>query len=599
MPASAEPAILSVVAEAVDGQTVQRHCQNVLTGELWVCSGQSNMEWPVGLANDAENEKAAANYPEIRLLAVPKRTSEEPESELARAEWRVCSPETICQPSTPDYLFGFSAVAYFFGRELYRRLKVPIGLINASVGGTCAEAWISRDGLQAEESLRGIWENYAELRPLLADQLREWEQAVRTTESRTEDTVNKGYPLGYAGPTEPAGTEWRVMELPANWRHQGLDFNGIVWFRRTVDIPAAWAHKPLRLSLGAIDKSDTTYFNGVKVGSLTMQERPDAWSVPRVYTVPAEQVRPGPTVIAVRVHNNQQDAGLMGPAPLMTLSCPEVPAAPPIPLTGTWRYLVEENYGIVTFPPRPLGDGNCNTPTMLFNGMIAPLTSFAIRGVIWYQGEGNADRAGQYRTLFPALIRDWRKRWATQPLPFHFVQLANFITMNERPEDSQWAQLREAQTETLALPDTGMAVAIDIGNPGDIHPRNKQDVGLRLACSVLHKVYQQADVVSGGPLFRSVQREDDKLRVGFDHLGGGLICRGETLQGFTLAGADGIFAPAVARIEGETVVVSSPAVPEPRSIRYAWADNPTCNLYNAAGLPASPFRAEVKDAATI
>jgi sialate O-acetylesterase len=591
---SAEPAQLLATATASGGKKTHLACHNVLTGEVWVCSGQSNMEWPVALARDAEQEIAAADFLGIRLFTVPQKTATEPALEISGdpSPWLVCSPDTIRRPS-PDHPSGFSAVAYFFGRELHRRLGVPIGLINASVGGTCAETWTSRQGLLADPAVRETWDSYERGLPDLDRQEARWQEEMRALEARTRDTGNAGLALGYAGAAEPAG-DWRDMTLPGNWRRKGLDFHGIVWFRLAVEIPDAWAGRDLRLSLGAADKSDTTYFNGARVGGITMQDREDAWSVPRIYTVPGGLVRAGRNVLAVRVHSNKNDAGLMGPAGIMSLGCPALPDAAPLTLAGIWRYAVEANYGNVIVPPRPQGPGNLNSPTALFNGMIAPLTSFALRGAIWYQGEHNVSQALAYRSLFPALIRDWRRQWGRDDLAFHFVQLANYLERKEQPDESPWAELREAQTWALRLPHTGMAVAIDVGEADDIHPRNKQDVGLRLAWSVLHGEYGLKDVTPSGPRFREARREGDALRLLFDYAETGLVCRGKSLQGFAVAGSNRIFAWASARIEGATVVVSSPVVPAPELVRYAWADNPICNLYSGAGLPASPFHSEVQ-----
>ena len=346
------------------------------------------------------------------------------------------------------------------------------------------------------------------------------------------------------------------------------------------------------MNLGAIDKSDVTYFNGEKVGSITMQDREDAWRVPRIYTVPGVLVRTGKNVIAVRVHSAMYDSGIIGPSAIMSLHSPAIPQAKPISLAGTWRYMVETNYGKVDSPLQPLAPGNVNAPAALFNGMIAPLTSFAIRGVIWYQGEGNADRPICYRALFPALIQDWRRHWGLDDLAFHFVQLANYIAVKDQPGEGQWAELREAQIMALRLPHTGMAVTIDIGETDNIHPRNKQDVGLRLALTALHGEYGRKEVTPCGPLFREIKQEGNAIRVLFNNAEAGLVCWGKKLQGFVIAGADRAFVWASARIENGTVLVSCPSVPSPQFVRYAWADNPTCNLYNIAGLPAAPFRSD-------
>jgi sialate O-acetylesterase len=582
MAASAEPREIIVTASGRGLQIARLSCRDVLVGEVWVCSGQSNMEWSVSLSVNGAAEIAAAEFSAIRLFTVPQRVADTPMADIPGATWTICSPETVAT---------FSAVGYFFGRELHRRLGVPIGLINSSWGGTVAEAWTSRDGLLGEPSLRPIVENYEKNLPELVGKQAPYLQEIRELETRTRDVSNQGFSRGWAAMVEPAG-EWNDMLLPSDWQTRGLHFSGIFWFRRTVEIPPAWAGKDLRLAIGATDKSDVTYFNGTPVGSVTMRQRPDAWSFQRTYTVPGDLVRAGRNVIAVRVHSDKYLGGMIGPGDAMNLSCPMSGDATEISLTGSWRYAVEANYGLVQMPAMPMGPGNPNVPSALFNGMIAPLLPFLIRGVIWYQGESNVDRANQYRTLFPTLIKNWRRNWNRKDLAFHFVQLANYMPVQDQPAESQWAELREAQLMTLDLPHTGMAVAIDVGEANDIHPRNKQDVGLRLAFSALHETYGLKNVTAAGPMFRKSVQEGRTMRLLFDHVEEGLVCRGEKLRGFVIAGPDGVFVESDAVIDGVSLIVSCPRVPNPKAVRYAWADNPICNLYNSAGLPASPFRTD-------
>ena len=589
MEASAEPAGLTVSSGTGPGSSAQGTLKiaNVLVGEVWICSGQSNMQWPLLETCNSSDEISAAHFPDIRLLTVPERTADTPMSDMANGNWRACSPESVPQ---------FSAVGYFFGRELHRHLGVPVGLINASWGGTVAEAWISRDGLLAEPGIREIIETYERDLPDLTAAMSGWQAELALIDTQNRDTGDTGWSRGWADLTEPSDG-WNDIELPCYWQSQGLDFSGILWFRKVVDVPAAWAGKDLMLSIGATDKSDISYFNNVKVGSVTMQQRPDAWSLPRTYTIPGRLVKAGKNIIAVRVHSDRYAGGMTGPAEFMKLTCPEV-TAEPIPLDSVWRYAVEANYGSVTIPLQPLGPGNPNSPCALFNGMIAPLIPFATRGAIWYQGESNVGRARQYRTCFPALINDWRRCWGQHAFAFYFVQLANYMARRDHPTDSDWAELREAQTMALKQPDTGMAVTIDIGETNDIHPPNKKDVGKRLAFNALHRTYRCKSIVPSGPLFREAKGEGNAIRIFFDHVADGLECRGDTLKGFAVAGVDGRFVWAEARIDSptnsglaeDTVMVESPLVAAPTMVRYAWDDNPACTLYNRAGLPASPFR---------
>jgi sialate O-acetylesterase len=406
--------------------------KNVLLGDVWICSGQSNMYWPVRDSADAAAEIAAANYPAIRLFFVWKAAHDEPQEDLY-GRWEVCSPQTAG---------GFSAAAYFFARKLYQELKVPVGLIHASWAASPAEPWVSRAGFSVAPELQALMErrlqdtaaDYEKLRREFDPQLARWQSACQA--ARKE------------GQPEPA--------------------------------------------------------------------RPDI----------------------------------------------------------SFRELVR------------------NRPAALWNGMIAPLVRAPVKGVIWYQGEGNVGRAGQYRKLFPALITDWRRQWKREDLPFFFVQLAPYEERQADPVDSQLARLREAQTAALTLPKTAMACTIDIGDAKDIHPKNKQDVGLRLALAALHVAYGR-ELVYSGPVFKKVSVEGGKAVLTFDHVGGGLVAKGaDALQGFAVAGPDKKFVWAAARIAGDTVVVTSDGVKDVVAVRYAWADNPQCNLFNKAGLPAVPFRTD-------
>ncbi|MCX6984356.1 MAG: 9-O-acetylesterase, partial [Lentisphaerae bacterium] len=500
------------------------------------------------------------------------------------SSWCICSPETVGD---------FSAVAYFFGREIHRKTGVPVGLINASWGGTIAETWTSREAMASDPFFRKVIREYE-------DELRNPDDAVKGISAKQrewsdkydkKDEENAGETKGWHR-TDANIANWEEMDLPATWQGAGHQHSGIFWFRREVDISADWAGKDLTLGIGATDKSDVTYFNGIQVGSITMEQRPDAWSTPRIYTVPGNLVKPGRNVIAVRVYSNIYAGGFIGTPKQMQL----IPVAgqdeTPIPLSGKWKYQIEANFGLVPNPPPPpCGQGNPNSPYMLFNNMIKPILPYGIMGGIWYQGESNADNAKQYRKLFPLMINSWRKAWK-QEFPFYFVQLANFNPIRSQPGESTWAELREAQTMTLSLPDTGMAVAIDIGEADDIHPRNKQDVGLRLALPALAKLHGFENLVYSGPIYKAMKIENRQIRISFDHVGGGLVVHGKKLEGFSIAGKDRKFVWADARIEGNTVVVSSLQIPKPVAVRYAWAENPPCNLFNSSDLPASPFRTD-------
>jgi sialate O-acetylesterase len=552
---------------------------NVMVGEVWLCSGQSNMEMPIagwGKVNNYEQEIAGAQYPNIRLLQVERRTDIQPNPELKVQGdgWQVCSPATVA---------GFSATAYFFGRDLHQNLNnVPIGLINASWGGTVAEAWVSAASLK---SMPDFAEPLAEMAGKTNDDLQKTYQEESEAWLRQLASADGGLrgddPL-WAAP-DLDDSDWGNMPLPALWERQGLEsFDGVVWFRYVVNIPAEWKGKDVELSLAQIDDEDITYFNGVQVGATK------GHYLLRKYRVSGKLVKAGRNVIAVRILDTGVDGGLYGDAENLQLKLAGSKKAQPISLAQTWKYKAAVDLN--RLPPRPQSPDNPNRPSVLYNGMLHPLAPFTIKGAIWYQGESNADRAQQYRDLLPLLIRDWRKQWGSE-IAFYYVQLASWLGTPTEPPVSTWAALREAQLNTLHVGNTGMAVTIDIGDLRDIHPKNKQDVGARLALLARANTYGQ-QITHSGPLYSSYRIDGDRIRISFTHADGGLKAKsGDKLKGFTIAGPDRKFYEAEVRIEGSELVVWSPQVAFPVAVRYAWADSPNdANLYNAAGLPASPFR---------
>ena len=375
---------------------------------------------------------------------------------------------------------------------------------------------------------------------------------------------------------------WKTMKVPGLMQEQGLEgFNGIVWFRKTIDIPANWAGKELTLNVGVIDDNDFTYFNGVQVGHT------EGWMAPRSYKIPKELVKGGKAVIAVRVMDTGGTGGINGSPESISLHRSETDA---VQLAGDWKYQISLN--IKDIPQMPVNTANePNVPSFLFNAMLNPLIPFAIKGAIWYQGEANTGQAYQYRELMPLMIKDWRDRWGYD-FPFYMVQLASFTAQQTAPVDATWAELREAQTQTLHLGNTGMAVTIDIGDAFDIHPKNKQEVGRRLALAARAQTYGEK-IPYSGPMYDTYQIEGNKIRIYFKHTDGGLKTKNNEIpKGFTIAGVDHKFHWADAVIDGNSIVVSSPEVAFPIAVRYAWADNPICNLYNGADLPASPFRTD-------
>ena len=577
---------------------------DILVGEVWVCSGQSNMQMPVrvgryGVAN-ADAEVANADYPRIRLYTVWPAASHSRQERLTTGKgptfappednnrWVACSPDTVGP---------FSAAGYFFGRHLHEQLGVPVGLINCSWGGTIAEAWTSEPALRRLPELQPVLDEMYKALPELDALQREYERALVEWEenAKTWHAEFEASDVGYREEDAPWAavdldtSGWATMDLPQLWEKAGLPkFDGYLWYRKVVDLPADWAEKDLTLHLGPINDMDWTWVNGEPVGSTTAEGSAET---PRVYPVPAGVARVGDNVIVVRVYDMGNVGGLWGKPEDLRIECA---GAAPVSLAGAWQYKEGADLAVIPAKPSPpkFGLQNPNQPSVLFNAMIAPMIPYAIRGAIWYQGESNTPKPFEYRNLFPAMIQDWRDEWDQGDFPFLFVQLANWRRMAEdKPILRGWPELREAQTMTLSLPNTGMAVIIDIGEADDIHPKNKQDVGKRLALAARHIAYGE-DLVYSGPLYSSMRTEGQRIRVFFEHVGGGLTAKGGELTGFEIAGKDRVFVPAQARIDGETVAVWNPAVPEPVAVRYGWSINPPVNLYNREGLPASPFRTD-------
>lgn len=556
--------------------------EDVWTGEVWLCSGQSNMEWRLGGGIvGAEEAIAAAEYPQLRKFEVPNAVSLLPKADGGGA-WVPCTPETAA---------SFSATAFFFARDLHAELGVPIGLIVSDWGGTPAEAWTSREALAAElDDFDGALDRFAAWATdgdALARSLEQRRSAFFEELARRDPGMTGGWMEETLSGAAAEG--WSTVEQPALWRDHGIgDHDGIVWMRREVTVGEGWAGRELSLSLGPIDDQDVTYWNGVRLGA---HEGDGHWNTPRGYTVPADLVRAGRNVIAIRVLDTGGAGGLAGEAEAMTLERPDV-RGQGMRLDGPWQLRVGATLSSLGGWPRSAAF-NQNSPTSLFNAMIAPLVPYAMRGAIWYQGESNRGRGEQYRRLFPTLIEDWRRRWGRGDFPFYFVQIAPFGYGNDT---GQAAEIREAQMMALDLPNTGMACTMDIGNPRDIHPRNKLDVGKRLALWALAKDYGRGDLVYSGPIYRSMEREGDALRLHFDHALGGLASvDGGAIEHLEIAGADGVWHPAVGVLDGATLLVRSEAVEAPVHARYAWGAADRGTLTNGAGLPASSFRTKDPD----
>lgn len=545
---------------------------NILIGDVWVCSGQSNMEWRVDQSNNAKEEVAAANYPEIRLFTVPKTVAQFPEDDISSGEWVECSPETIA---------GFSAVGYFFGRELHNSLDIPIGLLHTSWGGTVAETWTSAETIKDDPDFR---EMLVELQQMNLEKYKEQKleevKKILGGELPTEDKgMEEGKPVWSA--LDFNDSSWKTIKTPTYWEAQGyMDIDGIGWYRKEIQLSEDQTKSNLTLHLGKIDDSDITFINGIEIGKTE-----NKYDEERVYTINKKYIQPGKNMIVVRVDDTGGNGGIWGDPDNQFIAI----GNEKMDISGDWKFKISKaSVSAVNIGPN-------SYPTLLFNGMINPLLPFGIKGVIWYQGESNASRAKQYQRVFPNLINDWRNHWNQGDFPFLFVSLANYMQPVETPSESEWAELREAQTKTLSLPNTGMAVTIDIGEAGNIHPKNKQDVGKRLALNALQIAYNK-EVVNSGPMFEAADFKDGKAFITFSETGSGLEVKDKYgyLKGFTIAGSDRKFHWAKAElVDSTTVVVYSEKVDSPAAVRYGWANNPDdVNLYNKEGLPANPFRTD-------
>lgn len=559
----------------------EKRVSDVMIGEVWLASGQSNMEMVVAsCGRQGEETMRAAAESKVRMLTVGRTAHFGPQRDI-QGEWQTASPDT---------LGAFSGVAFHFAETIQKKLDVPVGILHASWGGTIVETWTSREALIENPQTRVWTERYEASMHAPGGAVHD-PQAYRAQNFPRDPGTER--PQDWAG-VSCDDSAWATMDVPRHWQTEGHDFSGVFWFRLNVSVPAGWKGMDLKLKPGAIDKIDVTYFNGSQVGATGKGHEETHWNVVREYTVPGHLVKEGKNVIAVRVFSFVHGGGLVGPALAMTLE-PADGSADPISLAGEWLYAIEHNLGKTLLPGSqsvPMGPGNPNSPYMLYNNMIQPLIPYAIGGVIWYQGESNTDNAANYRGMLTALIRDWRRNWGQGMFPFLFVQLANFTDRLEYQNSSTWARLREAQLQTLSEPETGMAVAIDAGDAIDIHPQDKRTVGERLARWALAKHFGFAGSASG-PLYKGMTIEASRIRVHFENASGGLTAKDGKVSHVYIAGTGRRFVPASAWIEGSTLLAESPEVDHPVAVRYAWADNPEgCNLENLEGLPASPFRTD-------
>jgi len=551
---------------------------DILIGDVWFCSGQSNMVLPMERVKEKYPDVIdSANYPQIRNFFIPTVSDvSKIYDDLPPGKWLAADPKNV---------LNFGAASYFFAKQIYHKYHVPIGLINSSVGGTPIQAWIS------EEGLKNI-SQYADRLTMLKDTAYLNDIKRKTAERKEPDSRPvKITDKGLTGPVKWYDTAcvaqgWHKFWLPGYWADQGVrGLNGVVWFRKEINVPASMTGKPAKLFMGRIVDADYLYVNGVLSGSTSYQYPP------RRYNLPAGLLKPGKNIIVIRIVNTAGKGGFVPDKPYYVTADGQN-----IDLRGDWQYKVGQ-----VFPPKNDRDNFIpfsaqNEPTGLYKTMVAPVINYPIKGILWYQGEANTLRPNEYEQLLPALIADWRNKWHEGNIPFIYAQLPGFMEVDYSPTDSKWAQLREGQLKTLSVPNTAMAVTIDAGEWNDIHPLDKKDVGERMALGAEKIAYGDTGLVASGPIYQSAKIEGNKIVISFNSIGSGLIAKGGTeLSQFAIAGEDGKYVWANAIIKDNKVIVWSDEITQPLYVRYAWADNPEgANLYNKEGLPASPFTTDTR-----
>lgn len=537
--------------------------ENVLSGEVWLCSGQSNMEFPMqgwGTVMNNDVEVATAYHPEIRLLQVKKRTSIVPEEdvEVNNGGWQICSPASVVD---------FSAIAYLFAKEMSEKLGIPIGVIDTTWGGTPAEAWTSQNalvnvpGFEKElEDLKAAGYDKNKINDIYSKRNRKWLDSSTVSVADFDKAKLQN------------DKDWHSIRIPGYWENSELpDFDGMVWLQTEFTLPQDYIGGHAEINFAAIDDEDETYINGVLVG------KGAGYNTPRSYTIPSQVLKPGKNVVTIRVADFGGEGGIVpGKTELVTDN-------QSISLAGDWQYMIEKDFS--NMPPKPISPESSSYPSVLYNAMLSPLKDMPIKGVLWYQGCANVGRDEQYETLFQALIKDWRNLWG-EDMPFYFVQLAGYLQPQAVQPDSKWAALRNSQAKALSLNHTGMATAIDLGNPSDIHPTNKQDVAHRLALIALNKDYGFDNIFSG-PVCESVEYGPDSVIIKFNEE---IVPTSSSLTGFIIAGEDEEYTTGTPIMtDSKTLEVSANGIKNPRHVKYNWADYPNGNLYGKTGLPVAPF----------
>ncbi len=552
----------------IDGpQHVELH--NVLVGDVWICGGQSNMELPLSRTRNGAQVISQANDPLIRLYKVQSHAAYSPAA-VVQGEWKVCSPDTVAENG------GFSAVGYYFARRIQDDIHVPIGLIEDCLGGTPAETWTSPETLHQFKDFDAQLAEMERLKakggPQYGNYIMHWYD---------------DYDPGIKGKTWAApdfdDSSWKTVQIPGGFADLGVPNDpAVCWFRKEITLPNPLPTGKATLHLGVVERMDTTFINGQWVGASAWVENP------RAYDLKPGILKPGKNLVTVRVFKTKPNGGFMSSADDLKLVLGDGTV---IPLAGEWKGALS----VDARPPHPLPMGFENwpvIPSVLYQGMLEPVAPLAITGAIWYQGEANADRPGQYRTLLPAMISDWRTLFGQGEFPFYIVSLPAFMHHQDQPGNAGWAEIREAQAIAAAnTPNSGLAVTIDTGDPDNIHPADKAIVGQRLALIALAQHYGEK-IPYQGPTFSSMRHLPGALKLRFKHTNGGLVAKDGKLAEFSVAGKDHKWYWADAKIDGDAVIVSSPDVPDPVAARYAWQSFPNATLYNGAGLPAVPFRTD-------
>lgn len=577
---------------------------DVLVGEVWLAGGQSNMEFTLAKSIGADAEIAQSANANLRQFEVKKGGSFDPQ-DTCSGEWVSASPETSGR---------FSAIGYYFAKKLQQDLQKPVALVSSYYGGSNVESWLSPEAIEKLPEIKPVADAMIAEGRSYPERLGQYQQAYAAWQQKYHrEDVPQAQRATMADPAMSTST-WRTVEIGNGFTENSLPSGGVLWLRKQIKVTTEMAGIYLPLHFGAMHEFDDVYWNEVRIGgtsadSSTSMNDSDRGSLRRRYDIPAKLMVAGEGTLAVRIFN-----------PAGPPAIDSIPQSETI-LQGDWSAKIEralpglDAAAKASFPQRPAAPATERAePTMLYNAMIHPLLPFAIRGVIWMQGEANIGRAYQYRTTFPALIEDWRAHWGAGDFPFYFCQLANWQAKTTVPAESALAELREAQTMALKLPNTGEAITIDVGEAADVHFRDKKTVGLRLARIALDKDYGHTMPYSG-PVYESSERTGSAMRIHFKFTDGGLVAAPmaptsvnqslfssslplvrnspkSQLEGFQICGADHAWVWAEAKIQGDTVLVSSPRVKDPVAVRYGWANNPTVNLYNGAGLPGGPFRTD-------